>query len=86
MVKFPAEETGRLYKLSQPWHGPYQVTEVNRPDVSVSKVYYPQDRGIQVQGQGKANSSVKPCPPNIFFGTVGRGEDQAAPLNGLNNF
>ena len=73
MVKFPADETGRLRKLSRPWHGPYRITALNGPDVSISKVYYPQEGGIQVH-----LSRVKPCPPNFpagFFGTGGREED-----------
>ena len=48
MVKFAQEEQGRMRKLSQPWHGPYQVIERNDPDLTISKVYYPQEGIIQV--------------------------------------
>ena len=40
-MKFPGEETGRMRKLSRPWHGPYRVLEVNGPDITVEKVYRP---------------------------------------------
>ena len=33
-VYFPSEETGRLCKLSQPWHGPYQIISKDDPDVN----------------------------------------------------
>ena len=46
MVKFPADKTGRLRKLSRLWNGPYRISTINGPDVSVSKVFYPQDGGI----------------------------------------
>ena len=39
MVKFPADDTGRFRKLSR-WHGPYRISAINEPDVSVSKAYY----------------------------------------------
>jgi hypothetical protein len=29
VVRFPGEESGRLRKLSRPWHGPYRVTSCN---------------------------------------------------------
>ena len=48
LVKFPADETGKNHKLSQPWHGLYRVVEIREPDVTVVKVYRPQDGHIQV--------------------------------------
>ena len=33
-VYFPSEETGKLHKLSLPWHGPYQVISRDDPDVT----------------------------------------------------
>ena len=30
LVKFPAEESGKMRKLSRPWHGPYRITKVNQ--------------------------------------------------------
>ena len=63
LVKFPAEEPGRIRKLSRPWHGPYHITSVRGPDVNVVKVYHTQDDGIQVY-----QSRVKYCPPNFPAG------------------
>jgi len=74
MVRFPADETGRLRKLSRLWHGPYRISAINGPDVSVSKVYYPQDGGIQVH-----QSSVKPCPLNFPAGFYWYGGKRRAP-------
>ncbi len=48
MVKFPQEEQGKLRKLSHLWHGPYRVVERRDPDISVAKVYHPQEGTVQV--------------------------------------
>ena len=45
LIRFPHEETGRLRKLSRPWHGPYKITEENDPDVTAVKVYFPEEGG-----------------------------------------
>jgi hypothetical protein len=45
-VKFPQEEVGKLRKLSRPWHGPYRVISHTDPDVTVVRVYSPQDKPI----------------------------------------
>ena len=57
LVKFPHEESGRLRKLSRPWHGPYRVLSRQDPDVTVVRVYSPQDKPIRVH-----LSRVTPCP------------------------
>ena len=43
-VRFPQEETGRLRKLSRPWHGPYRITTLSGPDVCVTGVYHPDSK------------------------------------------
>ena len=48
LVRFPQDETGKQRKLSRPWHGPYRIVERRDPDVTVVKVYAPQDGQIQV--------------------------------------
>ena len=58
LVRFPHEETGKGRKLSRPWHGPYRVVEANEPDVTVVKVFRPQDGKIQIH-----QTRVTPCPP-----------------------
>ena len=70
LVKFPQDETGQNRKLSHPWHGPYRVIEKRDPDVTVVKVYAPQDGQIQVH-----QSRVSRCPPGFpagFFWYGGR--------------
>ena len=63
LIKFPADESGKMRKLSRPWHGPYRITEVNGPNVSASKVYNPQKEGIKVH-----QSRVKHCPADFPAG------------------
>ena len=48
LVRFPHEESGKMRKLSHPWHGPYRVVERKDPDITVVKVYFPDDGSIQV--------------------------------------
>ena len=57
LVKFPHEEVGKNRKLSRPWHGPYRIVSRDDPDVTVVKVYSPQDKPIRVH-----MSRVTPCP------------------------
>ena len=44
LVRFPQEETGKQRKLSRPWHGPYRVTQICDPDITVVKVFFPDER------------------------------------------
>ena len=59
LVRFSCEETGKNCKLSRPWHGPYSFFAINNPDVSVTKVYFPSEKSIQVH-----QSRVCLCPIN----------------------
>ena len=74
MVRFPQEETGRLHKLSRPWHGPYRIIERRDPDVTVVKVYAPQDGQIQVH-----QMRVAPCPPEFPAGFYWYGSRRSSP-------
>ena len=56
-VYFPSEETGKLRKLSQPWRGPFRVISKDNHDVTVVKVYFPDDPPLQVH-----QMRVKNCP------------------------
>ena len=56
-MKFPWEETGKTRKLSRPWHGPYRVVEVKEPEVTVVKVYRPQDGQTHIH-----KTRVSLCP------------------------
>ena len=53
---FPQDETGKDRKLSHPWHGPYRIL-CDDPDVTVKKIYYPDDPQIQIH-----QSRVQMCP------------------------
>ena len=48
-----------LYRvIERNGHGPYQVIERNDPDLTISKVYYPQEGSIQVHQE-----RICFCPP-----------------------
>lgn len=74
MVRFPQEEFGPLRKLSRPWHGPYRVVSWDDPDLTVVKVYFPQDGSIQVHQQ-----RVQPCPPELASGFYWYGSRRSGP-------
>ena len=63
LVHFAHQETGKMRKLSQPWHGPYRIRD--DPDIMEKEVHFPDDPQIQVH-----QSRVQPCPssfPQGFF-------------------
>ena len=74
LVKFPQEETGCMRKLSRPWHGPYRVVDRRDPDLTVVKVYSPQDGQIQIH-----QNRVAPCPPELPSGFFWYGTRRARP-------
>ena len=74
LVRFPQEEVGRGRKLSRPWHGPYRVIGVSKPDVTVIKVYFPQEKQVQVHA-----TRVKPCPDNFPSGFYWYGGTRKGP-------
>jgi transposase InsO family protein len=74
LVRFPQDETGRQRKLSRPWHGPYRVIDRRDPDVTVVKVYSPQDGQIQVH-----QTRVAHCPPELPSGFFWYGNRRAGP-------
>ena len=74
LVKFPKEESGRNRKLSQPWYGPFRVVSRDDPDLTVSKVYRPQDGTIQIH-----QSRVMPWPKDIVSGYFWYGRKHHSP-------
>ena len=62
LVRFPQEETGKK-RLSRPWHGPYRVTQISDPDITVVKVFFPDEGPIQVH-----QSRVCLCPEQLPAG------------------
>ena len=74
LAKFPQEESGCLRELSRPWCGPYQVTLLDSPDVTVTQVYHHEDSPLQIH-----LSRVQPCPPTFPHSFHWYGGDQYAP-------
>ena len=61
----PHEKTGPQRKLSRPWYGHFRIILIIDPDLMLTKVYFLQDRTIQVH-----QSCVKVCPlhfPGGFY-------------------
>ena len=67
-----------MRKLSQPQHGPYHVTALREPNISVTKVYQPQPLGINVH-----QPRVKPCPLHFPAGSYQYGGNKEGHPNGL---
>ncbi len=42
------DEQGIARKLSQPWYGPFRIVSCTQPDITVVKVYLPQNGQIKV--------------------------------------
>ena len=74
LVRFPYEETGKARKLSQPWHGPYHVVDIRKPDMTVVKVYRPQDGQIQI-----TRNLLTPCPDSFQAGYYWYGDKRTGP-------
>ena len=70
-IRFPADESGKGHKLSHPWHGPYRILARKDPDVTATKVYFPQEGHIQVHQQ-----RVTKCPPELVTGYYWYGSKQ----------
>ena len=73
-VYFPSEETGRLRKLSQPWHGPYRIISRDDPDVTVTRVYFPDHPPVQVH-----QLRIKSCPVSLPCGYYFYGKKRSRP-------
>ena len=66
LVRFPHKETGAQRKLSRPWHGPYRVVQCRIPDITVVKVYKPQDGQINVH-QTRVSLCPKEFPAGYYW-------------------
>ena len=74
LIRFPSEETGRLRKLSRPWHGPYRIVSCDDTNVTATKVYFPEEKLIQVH-----QTRVKPCPGGFMAGHYWYGTKRKGP-------
>ena len=99
-VRFPGEETGKKRKLSRPWYGPFRVVTKRDPDLSVAKVYFPEDATLLVHQLRVCPSPpmlpepflctssecvpVHLCCPQVSFGTEPSAEAWDVHLTGCN--
>ena len=74
LVYFPKDEVGRNRKLSRPWHGPYRIIEKRDPDITLCKVYFPEEKSIQVH-----QTRIQPCPMNFPAGYYWYGSRRVGP-------
>lgn len=74
LIRFPHEESGKMRKLSRPWHGPYRVFEVTAMGVSAERVYTSKSDPIHVHLY-----RVSKCPPNFPAGNYWYGDSRNGP-------
>ena len=74
LIRFPQDETGANRKLSRPWHGPYRVTCCSKTGVTAVKVYFPDERPIQVH-----QTRVARCPHGFPAGYYWYGHRRSGP-------
>ena len=74
LIRFPSDETGKLRKLSRPWHGPYRITACDQTNVTAVKVYFPREDAIRVH-----QNRVKPCPDGFMAGYYWYGSKRKGP-------
>jgi len=43
LVYFPKDGTGKMEKLSQPWHDCYRIVSMSVPEITVEKIYFSDD-------------------------------------------
>ena len=79
LVHFAHQETGKMRKLSQPWHGSYRIVARDDPDVTVKKVYFPDDPQIQIH-----LSRIQPCLSSFPQGFFWYGRKRSGPEETLN--
>ena len=73
LIRFPHEESGRLRKLSRPWHGPYRVVENREADIVAVKVYFPEEKQIQVHQSRVCRCSCRFPAGYYWYGGNRRG-------------
>ena len=74
LIYFSQDETGKSRKLSHPWHGPYRITSQDNPDITATKIYFPDDPSIQVH-----QTRVQHCPPSLPSGFYWYGAKRSKP-------
>ena len=80
LVHFAQEETGKMRKLLQPWHGPYRIVSRDDPDVTITKLYFlmiPKYKFIRVEF-----NHVHPYSREVSIGMERENLDQVVHQNG----
>ena len=67
MIPIPHEESGRQWKLSRPWHGPYQIIQRNDPEITAVKVYFLDETQIQVHPTTVCFAPTQKLPPGFYW-------------------
>jgi len=70
----PARGEREIEKTLVPGTGPYKVVSRSDPDLTVGKVYYPQEGEIQVH-----QTRISPCPPHFPAGYFWYGSRRHSP-------
>ena len=65
-VHFSEEETGKRRKLSRPWYGPFRVITRQDPNLTVRKVYFPEDPPLTIH-QLRVCPSPDMLPPGFYW-------------------
>ena len=71
LIRFLHEESGKMRKLSRPWHGPYRVLEVTTTGVLAQRVYTSKSDPIRVHLH-----RVSKCHPNFPAGYYWYGDSR----------
>ena len=74
LIRFPQEESGKMKKLSRPWHGPYRVVQVTSTGVVAQRVYNSKGDQICIH-----RHQVTRCPPNFPAGYCWYGDRRYGP-------
>ena len=77
-VRFPEEESGKRRKLSRPWYGPFRVVTKQDPNLTVQKVYFPEDPVLTVH-QLRVCRSPEMLPAGFYWYGAKRRSSGRAP-------
>ena len=74
LVYFPQDDSGKMRKLSKPWHGPYRIIRRQDPTVVCTKVYFPDHGEMRIH-----QSRICPCPAEFPAGYFWYGSRRRGP-------
>ena len=74
LIYFPAENSGKQWKVSRPWHGPYRIVAKDETNITATRVYFPDEKSIKIH-----QSRVQMCTFNFPAGYYWYGKKQTSP-------